>query len=99
MPIALVIDGPEHGRIRLVYGERFIVKQLPQITDHIPYEEVILTDIIYYVHKILFLGFIIRVASVHGLVDEIDRYDVVELLLTDMARQATERPIPDVPVR
>lgn len=45
----------------------------------------------YHVHTISFLGFGIRVASLHLTPSKIDPYDVVSVLFNEVARQATYR--------
>lgn len=96
MSMVLALDGPERGKLRMLADSSsncYMVSQFAPVTAPIDYgQEVMLKPLTYHIHKILFLGFIIRVASLKLLPDDIDPYDVIELLLTDAARQATERP-------
>ena len=94
--MVVCIDGPTRGRLRAVTnGERtrFHAYDMPAVTATKGENagELVMDALTYHVHIISFLGFGIRVASMHMSPSDIDPYDVISTLFNEAARQATYR--------
>ena len=85
--MVLVVDGPARGRVREVESTSFRVYEEP-LLGGITTNAVTDKPIMYYVHPIHLVGFVIFIASIQTNVDAISPYDLIELLLSDQAKQA-----------
>jgi hypothetical protein len=96
-PVMVVcIDGPTRGRLRAITSPektRFHAYDMTVITAAKAGETTELTfhPLTYHVHRISFLGFDIRVASMQIDISNIDPYDVISAIFNESGRQATYR--------
>lgn len=99
-PVMVVcVDGPSRGKLRAVTGgerKMFLAYDNPMPSTSIHnsspnWDDVTIPVLTYHVHTIHLLGFLIRVASLHINTRDINPYDVLELLFSESARQATYR--------
>jgi hypothetical protein len=78
--IALFVDGPVRGSTRDIGASRasLLVGTGPDNIDRV----------IYNVHQFVLLNRVIRIASIHPLVDDIHLDDAFEFITSDMAKEA-----------
>jgi len=94
-PVMVVcVDGPTRGRLRAVMsGTRFQIYDTPIITSvgiPDPYD-LGPEALTYHVHRIPFLDFDIRIASMQIDANNINPYDIISCLFNESGRQATYR--------
>jgi hypothetical protein len=96
-PVMVVcVDGPTRGKLRAVTGgerTRFHAYDMMAVTTTRVADttDVVFDALTYHVHLISFLGFGIRVASMHLNATDIDPYDIITSLFNEAGRQATYR--------
>lgn len=77
----LCVDGPARGNVHDIEGNTGALFRIPSVVSpgHI---------VVYYVHNFQIAGMMMRIASVHLMSDDIRPYDVFDLVVSDLAKQA-----------
>lgn len=87
----LVIDGPARGTVREIKDVRFKVLTRPVLSIHMPFDAPLEPpEVTYHVHKFYLCDRLIRMASIHTIVDDIKPSDAFEAIASPAAKEAAE---------
>jgi hypothetical protein len=87
--VILFVDGPARGTVRDIPSSPYIMLAIKP--ENIP-NAVDFEQIVYHVHKFIICGRMLRLASTHTLVDDIDESAVYDLIVSDVAKECADAP-------